>query len=128
MMRHEDDAGTVTDMGGKSFSIQNGGAMRLIRIGSLLCLVLLCSGLERAQGAVGKNVTLMLGGQYCDLYLTDVESALKKLEGVATVDLKSMKGHAIVTIAGDKTTVNHLIQAVNAVKGDGWHCRAQEMK
>ena len=102
--------------------------MQPIRIGSLLCLAMLCHGGGWAQGAVGQQVTLMLGGSYCDLYLTEVESALKKLEGVKTIDLKTMKGHVLVTIEGDKTTANHLVQAVNGVKGDGWQCRAQEMK
>lgn len=86
------------------------------------------SGVESAQAAAEQRVTLMLGGQYCDLYLGDVESALKQLTGIKSVDLKSMKGHAVVTVEGDKATANQLAQAVNGVKGEGWHCSAQVMK
>jgi copper chaperone CopZ len=71
---------------------------------------------------------LMLGGQYCDLYLGNVESALRKIAGVKAVDLKSMKGHAVVTLEGDKATTKQLAEAVNGVKGEGWHCSAQVMK
>jgi len=33
-----------------------------------------------------------------------------------------------VTVEGDKTKPQQLVQAVNGVKGDGWHCTAQVMK
>lgn len=80
------------------------------------------------EAATERTVMLMLGGQYCDLYLGDVESALKKIAGVKAVDLKSMKGHAVVTLEGDKATTKQLAEAVNGVKGEGWHCSAQVMK
>lgn len=94
----------------------------------IVFLTVLSGGLSMAQGATDQKVMLMLGGTYCDVYLGDVESALKKVAGVKAVDLKSMKGHAIVTVEGDKATSNQLVQAVNGVKGDGWHCSAQVMK
>lgn len=93
----------------------------------VLFSVLMVGCLGAAYGA-DQKVMLMLGGTYCELYLGDVESALKKLAGVKAVDFKSMKGHAIVTVEGDKTTSNQLAQAVNGVKGDGWHCSAEVMK
>lgn len=80
------------------------------------------------EAATERTVMLMLGGQYCDLYLGNVESALKKIAGVKAVDLKSMKGHAVVTLEGDKATTKQLAEAVNGVKGEGWHCSAQVMK
>ncbi|CUQ65369.1 heavy-metal-associated domain-containing protein [Candidatus Nitrospira inopinata] len=83
--------------------------------------------LELAQAAE-QRITLMLGGSYCDLYLGEVESAVKKVSGVKAVDFKSMKGHAVVTVEGDKTTSKQLVEAVNNVKGDGWHCHAKVMK
>ncbi|NJN70670.1 MAG: cation transporter [Nitrospira sp.] len=101
--------------------------MRKIGIG-LMLLGTLCGYLGSVQAAIEQKVMLMLGGQYCDLYLGDVESALKQLPGVKAVDIKSMKGHAIVTVEGDKTTSSQLVKAVNGVKGDGWHCSAQVMK
>lgn len=97
------------------------------RAGVVLSVVLMVGGVGAAYGA-DQKVMLMLGGTYCDLYLGEVESALKKLAGVKTVDFKSMKGHAIVMVEGGKTTTNQLAQAVNGVKGDGWHCSAEVMK
>ncbi|MGE0643559.1 MAG: heavy-metal-associated domain-containing protein [Nitrospira sp.] len=101
--------------------------MQKVRIIILLSAVL-GGHVGFAQGAAEQKVMLMLGGQYCDLYLGDVEAALKQLAGVKAVDMKSMKGHAVVTVEGDKTTSNQLVKAVNGVKGDGWHCSAQIMK
>ncbi len=95
--------------------------------GFVLCVMLMIGGVGTAYGA-DQKVMLMLGGTYCDLYLGEVESALKKLAGVKAVDVKSMKGHVIVTLEGDKTTSKQLAQAVNGVKGDGWHCSAEVMK
>ena len=78
--------------------------------------------------AAEQKVTLMLGGKFCEAYLGDVRDALTKIGGVKDVDFKSLKGHAIVTVEGDKTKPQQLVQAVNGVKGDGWHCTAQVMK
>jgi hypothetical protein len=39
-----------------------------------------------------------------------------------------MKGHAVVTMDGEKVKVGQLAAAVNGVKGDGWHCTGQVMK
>ncbi len=79
-------------------------------------------------GADPHKVTLMLGGKFCDLYKSEVESALKKIAGVMAVDLKSLKGHAIVTADPDKVKPEQLTAVVNALKGDGWHCKAEVMK
>jgi copper chaperone CopZ len=75
-----------------------------------------------------QKVTLMLGGKFCDLYRGEVEAALKKIPGVLGIDFKSMKGHAIVTTDPGKVKPDQLKSAVNAVKGDGWHCTADIMK
>jgi copper chaperone CopZ len=75
-----------------------------------------------------QKVMLMLGGKFCEAYLGDVEASLTKLPGVKAVDLKSMKGHAVVTIDGGKVTAGRLAAAVNGVKGDGWNCTGQVMK
>ena len=101
--------------------------MNRLRIG-FVCMAMVVGCVGWAQAATERTVMLMLGGQYCDLYLGDVESALKKIGGVKAVDLKSMKGHAVVTLEGDKATTKQLAEAVNGVKGEGWHCSAQVMK
>lgn len=77
--------------------------------------------------AADQKVMLMLGGKFCEMYPDAVHTALKKVAGVKAVDLKSMKGHAVVT--GDGTMKpDQLTAAVNGVKGDGWHCTAEVMK
>ena len=75
-----------------------------------------------------QKIIVMLGGKFCDAYLGDVEVALAKLPGVKAVDLKNMKGHAVVTINGEKVRTDQLAAAVNGIKGDGWHCTGQAMK
>ncbi len=87
--------------------------------------LILCSA--SAWGAEQK-VTLMLGGKFCEFYPDAIQTALKKVAGVTTVDLKSMKGHAIITGEAGKMKEGQLVDAVNAVKGDGWHCKAEVMK
>jgi copper chaperone CopZ len=57
-----------------------------------------------------------------------VKSALKSVPGVANVDLKSKKGHAVVTGEAGKMKADQLVQAVNDVKGDGWECKAEVKK
>lgn len=81
-----------------------------------------------AAWAADQKVTLTLGGKLCDLYLGEVESALKKVGGVTAVDVKSMKGHAVVTGDPGKMKPDQLVTAVNGVKGDGWHCKAEVKK
>ncbi|TAJ28350.1 MAG: hypothetical protein EPO64_04785 [Nitrospirae bacterium] len=91
---------------------------------------LVCSvfALSMPAFAADQKTTLMLGGKFCDSYLGEVQTALKKIPGVASVDLKSMKGHAIVTGEAGKTKPEQLTAAVNALKGEGWHCKAEVMK
>jgi len=75
-----------------------------------------------------ENVTLMLGGKYCDAYLGDVEHALRQVAGVKTVDFKSMKGHAVVTVESGRVKPEQLTTAVNGVKGHSWYCTGEVMK
>lgn len=97
--------------------------MRILSVAAVLAL-----GLWGAPVlAADQKVTLMLGGKHCEHYLGDVEAALKKVAGVKAVDTKSMKGHVIVTVDGGKATGKQLADAVGAVKGDGWHCKADPM-
>ena len=92
------------------------------------CLIGFACAIATPVFAGEQKVTLMLGGKFCEAYLGDVEAALAKLSGVKAVDLKSMKGHAVVTIDGEKVKADQLAAAVNGVKGDGWHCTGQPMK
>jgi copper chaperone CopZ len=92
------------------------------------CLIGFACAMATPAFAGEQKIILMLGGKYCEAYLGDVETALVKLSGVKAVDLKSMKGHAVVTIDGEKVKADQLAAAVNRVKGDGWHCTGQTMK
>ena len=78
--------------------------------------------------AADQKVTLMLGGKHCDSYLNDVETALKTVPGVKSVDLKSMPGHAVIETDGGKAKPQDLETAVNGVKGSGWNCTGKVMK
>jgi copper chaperone CopZ len=92
------------------------------------CLIGFVCAMATPAFAGEQKVMLMLGGKFCEAYLGDVEAALSKLSGVKAVDLKSMKGHAVVTIDGEKVKAGQLVSAVNGVKGDGWHCTGEVMK
>lgn len=97
----------------------------IIKVG---CLIGFACAMATPVFAREQKIVLMLGGKFCEAYLGDVEAALAKLSGVKAVDLKSMKGHAVVTMDGEKVKVDQLAAAVNGVKGDGWHCTGQTMK
>jgi periplasmic mercuric ion binding protein len=75
-----------------------------------------------------ESVMLMLGGKYCDAYLSNVRDALTKVAGVKAVDVKSMKGHAVVTVESGKVKPEQLVAAINGVKGDSWFCTGEVMK
>ena len=98
---------------------------RFVQLG---CLIGFAYAMATPVFAGEEKVTLMLGGKFCEAYLGDVEAALAKRSGVKAVDLKSMKGHAAVTIDGEKVKADQLAAVVNGVKGDGWHCTGQAMK
>lgn len=78
--------------------------------------------------AAEQKVTLMLSGKFCEFYPEAIDTALKNVSGVKGVDLKSMKGHAVVEVEAGKVKPEQLTDAVNAVKGEGWHCKADVMK
>ncbi len=102
--------------------------MWMIRAG-LLALALSWNG-QLVQAAEHK-IMMMLGGKFCELYPKELTDALTAVKGVKGVDLKSMKGHVIVTHDGTvQPTV--LIAAVKTVKGKKmgieWYCTAEAMK
>ncbi len=78
--------------------------------------------------AADQQVTLALGGKFCEFYGGDVQKALMNVTGVKAVDLGSKRGHAVVTVDAGKASPSQLAAAVNAVKGDGWHCKAEVVK
>lgn len=92
-----------------------------VGFGTALCVASTASAAEQ-------KVTLPLGGKFCDAYKGEVAAALKKVAGVTAVDLKSVRDHAVVT--GDSGTMKRtqLVSAVNALKGEGWHCKAEVVR
>ena len=97
----------------------------IIKVG---CLIGFVCAMATPVLAGEQKVMLMLGGKFCEAYLGDVEASLAKLPGVKAVDLKSMKGHAVVTLDEKMVKVNQLTSAVKGVKGDGWYCTGEAMK
>lgn len=79
--------------------------------------------------AADQQITLALGGKFCEFYGGDVQQALMKVsKEVKGVDLNSRKGHAVVTVEAGRVNPAQLTAAVNALKGDGWHCKAEIVK
>jgi periplasmic mercuric ion binding protein len=97
----------------------------IIKIG---CLIGFVFALATPVFAAEQKIMLMLGGKFCEAYLGDVEAALTKVSGVKSVDVKSMKSHAVVTLDGMKVKADQLVAAVKGVKGDGWYCTGEVMK
>ena len=103
--------------------------MRIGRIG--LAVVFGMSLVVSAAGAADPAVTLMLGGKFCDFYPKEITEGLMAVKGVKAVDLKSMKGHAVVTHDGS-VKPEALVAAMKGVKGTKmgmeWFCTAEVMK
>ena len=95
---------------------------------TLGCLIGCVCAMAIPAFAGEETITLMLGGKFCDGYVGDVEHALRRIPGVKTVDVKSMKGHAVVTVESGRVKPEQLASAVNGVKGESWHCTGEVMK
>ena len=78
--------------------------------------------------AADQQITLTLGGKFCEFYGGDVQKALMNVTGVKAVDLGSKKGHAVVTVDAGKVNPTQLTAAVNVLKGDGWYCKSEIAK
>ena len=82
-------------------------------------------------GAADQKTTLMLGGKFCEFYPKEITDALMGVKGVQAVDLKSMKGHAVVMQDGT-VKPETLVTAMKGVKGTKmgmeWYCTAEAMK
>jgi copper chaperone CopZ len=60
--------------------------------------------------------------------LKDVRDALTNADGVKTIDLKSIKGHAVVIVDSGKVKPEQLATAIGKVKGDSWYCTGKIMR
>jgi mercuric ion binding protein len=96
---------------------------------SLIAATALGMSLAATQAwAAEEKITLALGGKFCEFYPDAIKEALQKVPGVTAVDFKSKKGHAVVSGDAEKMKPDQLVSAVNGVKGDGWHCKAELKK
>jgi periplasmic mercuric ion binding protein len=91
---------------------------RLIKLG---CLIGFVCTIATSAFAGEETVTLMLGGKFGNAYLKDVREALTNVDGVKAMDLKSIKGHAVVTLDSSKVEPEQLATAVSKVKDDSWY-------
>lgn len=97
---------------------------RMLSVAVILGAGLVASFAEAAD----QQVVLMLGGESCEKHMRAVRTALKGVEGVKSVDLASMQGHAIVLAEAGHVKPEQLTAAVGGVKGTNWHCIAEVMK
>lgn len=72
------------------------------------CLIGFACAMAMPVIAGEQYIMSMLGGKFCEAYFGNVEAALTKLSGVKAVDLKSMKGHAVVTVDGERVKTDQL--------------------
>jgi len=106
--------------------------MQYIRILIIAVEVGVGLGLMTGQArAADQTTALMLEGKSCAAHLKEISEGLMGVKGVKAVDLKSMKGHALVTYdATVKPEV--LIDALTKVKGSEagqeWFCDAEVMQ
>ena len=91
---------------------------RLIKLG---CQIGFVCTIATSAFAGEETVTLMLGGKFGNAYLKDVREALTNVDGVKATDLKSIKGHAVVTLDSSKVEPEQLATAVSKVKDDSWY-------
>ncbi|HUK55051.1 MAG TPA: heavy metal-associated domain-containing protein [Nitrospiria bacterium] len=105
--------------------------MRRMWVNAVMAVVLVMGILAIQTQAADQQVTLMLGGQYCEFYPKEITDALMAVKGVKSVDLQSMKGHAIVEHDGS-VKEEQLLDAIKTVKGTkggvDWYCDAEVMK
>jgi len=73
------------------------------------------------------RITLMLKGETCLHHLDHVAQALQVVPGVRFVDLQQLPGHVIVEMDIGSAKPDHLVAAVQTVKGANWFCDADVM-
>ncbi len=100
--------------------------VNMLLLGFVLFLISACG--ESPQGDTNPtNVALALGGENCEFYLGAVEGALKKVQGITAVDLKSQKHKALITTDGSLSP-STVADAVDGLSGEGWECEAEVEK
>lgn len=101
--------------------------MRWLRYPAPVLSILLWAACESGSMA-GPEVTIELGGKFCSMYPDALTSALEQVSGVEAVDLKTKEGYAIVTGKTGAIRLADLKDAVNGVRGEGWHCEVASIE
>ena len=87
---------------------------------------LIAATTSTAVAAGDKEVTLNLGGKFCEFYPEDITAALKKLPGVKSVDAVERRKFVTVKFEDGKVTPAQMVTAIGGVKEEGkWHCEAK---
>lgn len=96
------------------------------RYSGFVLMILLSAACEPGSVA-GPEATIKLGGKFCEMYPDALTAALQRVDGVETVDLEKRKGYAIVTGQAGAMSLADLRDAVNGLRGEGWHCEAERI-
>lgn len=72
--------------------------------------------------AAQQRVVIKIGGRYCSFHTIDLSQSLKRVSGVIDVDFDSMAGHVIVVMRAGKVNPDHLLAAIQQIKGEGYKC------
>ena len=95
----------------------------LVAVAIIIALIAVTSAPAVAAG--DKEVTLNLGGKFCEFYPEDITAALKKLPGVKSVDAVERRKFVAVKYEDGKVTPAQMVAAIGGVKEEGkWHCEA----
>ena len=90
-----------------------------------IIIALIAATTSTAVAAGDKEVTLNLGGKFCEFYPEDITAALKKLPGIKSVDAVERRKFVTVKYEGGKVTPQQMVTAIGGVKEEGkWHCEA----
>ncbi len=90
-----------------------------------IIIALVAATSSTAVAAADKEVTLNLGGKFCEFYPEDITAALKKLPGVNSVDAVERRKFVTVQYEDGKVTPQQMVTAIGGVKEEGkWHCEA----
>ncbi|MFM8550763.1 MAG: heavy-metal-associated domain-containing protein [Nitrospiraceae bacterium] len=101
------------------------------RISGWLSLVSGLAGILLLAGTVhaaNNRIALSITGEACDRQRTAMETALKQLPGVRTVDFRTVPGHVLIDVEESVVTADQLARAMNELVGHGNSCLAQAMQ
>ncbi len=94
-------------------------------IPTITALLTLTGAATSIAWAGDKEVTLNLGGKFCEFYPEDITAALKKLPGVKSVDAVERRKFVTVKYEDGKVTPQQMVTAIGGVKEEGkWYCEA----